>query len=263
MKKQRDIFDLTGNVCVIVGGSGLIGAAFSRACATRGAIVVIADIDKKAGPACAEQIARSGGKAIFLHVDTTNEKSVKKLVADVMRRFKRVDALVNCAHFSIESWGKTFTETEYKHFLSYIDQHIGGPFLATREFAKVMMKQKHGSIVLMSSIYGVAAPRFEIYKGTSMTVRAEYAVAKAGLAHLAAYLGKALGPFGIRVNAIAPGGVFDNQAKSFVKKYSSHAVLGGRMAHTDDLAPALVFLVSDASKYITGQTIVIDGGWTL
>ena len=264
MKKQtHDIADLYGKTCVIIGGAGLIGGAFSRACAVQGAQIVIADVDKKKGALLAREITRSGGKAVFLPVDTIKEQSVKKLVAAVIRRFKRVDALVNCAHFNTGSWGKPFTETGYKDFLAYIGKHVGGPFLATREFAKVMKKQKSGAIVFMSSIYGVFPPRFEIYGGTSMTVRAEYAAAKGALIQLMRYLAKALGPYGIRVNAISPGGVYDNQHSSFVKKYSKHAVLGNRMAKTDDLAPALIFLVSDASRYVTGQNVIIDGGWTL
>lgn len=260
---MKSPFNLNGKVCVIIGGSGLIGSAFSRACAEHGARAIVAGIDKKRGPALAKEINENGGEAVFIEADTTNEVSVKRLVKEVMRRFKRVDALVNCAHFNTGSWGRPFTETAYGDFLTYIDKHIGGPFLATREFAKVMKKQKSGSIVFMSSIYGIHAPRFGIYEGTEMTVRAEYAAAKGALVQLMRYLAKALGPHGIRVNAISPGGVYDKQHPSFVKKYSKHAILGNRMANTDDLAPALVYLLSDASKYTTGQNIVIDGGWTL
>jgi len=264
MKKiSQNTFDLTGKVCVVIGGAGLIGSDFSRRCAAHGAVVVVVERDIKKGETLVKKIKADGGKAFFEHCDTTEETSVRSLVERVWKRFGKVDGLVNTAHFGTGHPGKSITEVAYPDFLDYLGRHIGGPFLATREFAKRMMKQKSGSIVFMASIYGVKAPRFEIYKGTPMTVRAEYAIAKSGLIHLVQFLAKVLGPHGIRVNAISPGGVFDNQNPSFVKNYNKHAVLGNRMATPEDISPALVFLLSDASKYITGQNIVIDGGWTL
>jgi len=260
---MKSSFDLTNKVIVIVGGAGLIGSELSRLCASHGANVVIVEINKKKAESLVAVIQKAGGKAFAEVCDTTNEKSVKALVARVTKRFKRVDGLVNTAHFSTGKPGKVPTDVSYTDFIDYLNDHIGGPFLATREFAKHMIRQKSGSIVFMGSIYGVKAPRFEIYKGTPMTVRAEYEIAKAGLIHLTKYLAKAWGPRGIRVNAISPGGVFDNQNQKFVKAYNQHAILGNRMANPDDIAPTLVYLMSDASKYITGQNIVIDGGWTL
>jgi NAD(P)-dependent dehydrogenase (short-subunit alcohol dehydrogenase family) len=264
MKKNlKNAFDLTGKVCVIIGGAGLIGSDFSRRCAAHGATVVVVERNIKKGEALVRKIKKEGGKAFFEHCDTTEEASVVSLVGRVWKRYKRVDGLVNTAHFGTGHPGKSITEVAYPDFLDYLDKHVGGPFLATREFAKKMIKQKSGSIVFMASIYGVKAPRFEIYKGTHMTVRAEYAIAKSGLIHLTHFLAKVLGPHGIRVNTISPGGVFANQAPSFVKKYVQHAVLSNRMADPDDLSPTLIYLLSDASKYITGQNIIVDGGWTL
>jgi NAD(P)-dependent dehydrogenase (short-subunit alcohol dehydrogenase family) len=263
LSRKKSPFDLKGKVCVIIGGAGLIGSEFSRLCALQGAVVVVVERNEKKGHALAKKITQAGGKAFFEVCDTTKEDSVISLVRRIYTKFKRVDGLVNTAHFGTGHPGESITKVKYADFLDYLDRHVGGPFLATREFAKRMMKQKSGSIVFMSSIYGVKAPRFEIYKGTPMTVRAEYAIAKGGLVHLVHFLAKVLGPYGIRVNAIAPGGVFDNQNPSFVREYTKYAVLGKRMAQPDDLAPALVYLLSDASKYTTGQNIVIDGGWTL
>lgn len=259
----ENAFDLTGKVCVAIGGAGLIGSEFVRRASAHGATVVIVERNVEKGQKLADEITAAGGKAFFEECDTTNEESVRSLVARVIERFHKVDSLINMAHFGTGQPGKAITDVEYTDFLEYLNNHVGGPFLATREFVKEMKKQKSGSIVFLGSIYGVHAPRFEIYDGTDMTVRAEYAIAKSGLVHLTKFMAKVLGPYGIRVNAISPGGVFDNQNPSFVEKYTKHAVLGNRMASPADIAPTLVFLASEASKYITGQNIVIDGGWTL
>ena len=132
----------------------------------------------------------------------------------------------------------------------------------THEISMVMIKQKAGVIVNMGSQYGFAAPRFEIYNGTDITMPVEYSAIKGGIINLTRYLASYLGKYNIRVNAISPGGVFNNQPKSFVKKYQQRVLLGKRMASVNDLAGVLVFLLSDASGYITGQNIVVDGGWT-
>ncbi len=144
-----------------------------------------------------------------------------------------------------------------------MDMHLGGCFLIIKEISKIMMKQNCGNIVNIASIYGFAAPRFKIYEGTNKTCPVEYAAIKGAIINLTKYLASYLGRYNIRVNAISPGGVFTNEPESFVKKYSEKVVLGKRMAKTDDLTEVLIFLLSEASKYITGQNIVVDGGWTL
>ncbi len=126
-----------------------------------------------------------------------------------------------------------------------------------------MMKQLSGNIINIASIYGFAAPNFEIYEGTDMTVPVEYAAIKGAVINLTRYLASYLARYNIRVNCISPGGVFDKQEESFVRKYSEKVLLDKRMASPDDLVGILVFLLSDKSKYITGQNIVVDGGWSL
>ena len=133
----------------------------------------------------------------------------------------------------------------------------------TKEISKVMRKQNYGNIVNIASIYGFSAPKFEIYERTDMTIPVEYAAIKGAIINLTKYLASYLGRYNIRVNAISPGGVFNNQPENFVKKYSDKVILGKRMANTDDVVGVLLFLLSDASKYITGQNIVVDGGFTL
>ena len=126
-----------------------------------------------------------------------------------------------------------------------------------------MIKQNYGNIISMASIYGFSAPKFEIYEGTDMTMPVEYAAIKGAIINLTKYLASYLGKYNIRANAVSPGGVFNNQPEKFIKAYSKNVVLGRRMANQDDIVGALLFLLSDASKHITGQNIIVDGGWTI
>jgi NAD(P)-dependent dehydrogenase (short-subunit alcohol dehydrogenase family) len=257
-KSMKSSFDLAGKVCVVVGG-GLIGAEFARRVAQHGARVVIADIDEKKGAQLAKVI-----KATFIACDATNEKSVADLAAQVQKKFGKVDAVVNAAYPRTKEWGTDFEKLSYEDFLTHIGLQTGPQFLTARAFGTIMKKQKSGSIVFVGSIYGTFPPRFEIYKGTTAKpTPVEYAIAKGGLWALTRYLAKYYAPFGVRVNMISPGGVEDQQDKTFKKKYTAHALLDKRMAMPEDLSSTLVHLFSEASKYITGQNIIIDGGWTL
>ena len=239
-------FDLTGKVFVVIGGSGLIGKAFCEGLAQAGGIVVNAD--KKSGDE---------------NVDIANPKSVESLAKRVAKKFGHIDGVVNVAYPRTKNYPQAFGEASHKETLENISLMLGGNFSVVRAFAPLMKKQKKGSIVFLGSIYGVAAPKFEIYKGTSMANPPEYAAAKGGTIMLGKYFASLLGPSNIRVNTISPGGVFNNQPKSFLKAYNKHAKIKPGMLLPEDLAGALIFLFSDASKKVTGQNIVVDGGWTI
>lgn len=261
---------LAGKVCVITGGAGLIGRGYSRACALAGARVVVADIDEKNGERVAHEIREATGnhEVVFHRCDITREKSVARMLATVLRRFQRVDALVNNAFPRGKNWGKRFEEVSYRNFCESVNLHLGGYFLTARAVAVVMRKQKSGVIVNIGSIYGFRAPRFEVYEGVEyrglpMTSPVPYAAIKGGIVNLTRYLASYLGRYNIRVNTLSPGGVFDGQPQPFIRKYGKRVVLGNRMARVEDLTGALVFLLSDASRYITGQNLVVDGGWSL
>ena len=240
---------------IITGGSGLLGTQFVESVSKLGANVILVDIKKP--------IKVPKGVSVEI-ADTTNPKSINKLVKKLVKKYKTIDALVNNAYPRNKSYGKKFEEVTNKDFLENVGSNLGGYFTMSQEVAKIMMKQKFGTIIFMCSIYGFKAPRFEIYDGTPMTMPVEYAAIKGGILNLTKYLASYLGPYGIRVNAISPGGVFNNQPIEFVKKYESFVKLNPkRMANQRDIANTLMFLLSDTSSYITGQNIVVDGGWTL
>ena len=250
---------------IITGGAGLLGSAFSKACAEYGANVVIVDIDERKANKLIAQIKKETGynNTIFQKCDITDTNDIQKLINRALNTFEKIDALVNNAYPRNKNYGGKFEDVSYEDFCENVNMHLGGYFLMTKEISKVMMKQNYGNIVNMASIYGFSAPRFEIYEGTDVTMPVEYAAIKGAIINLTRYLASYLGKYNIRVNAISPGGVFNNQPESFVKKYSEKVVLGKRMANTDDIVGVLIFLLSDASKYMTGQNIMVDGGFTL
>jgi NAD(P)-dependent dehydrogenase (short-subunit alcohol dehydrogenase family) len=259
------MFNLKGKTIVITGGAGLIGSAFSKACAEYGANVVIVDIDEEKANKLIEQIKKETGNnnILFKKCDITNVNDIRNLIDRTLSKFGKIDALVNNAYPRNKNYGRKFEDVSFEDFCENVNMHLGGYFLMTQQVAKVMIKQNYGNIVNMASIYGFSAPKFEIYEGTDMTMPVEYAVIKGAIINLTKYLASYLGKCNIRVNAISPGGVFNNQPESFVKKYSEKVVLEKKMANTDDLLGALIFLLSDSSKYITGQNSVVDGGFTL
>lgn len=261
----EDFFSLKDKVVVITGGAGLIGKAYVRACAQYAAKVILVDVvDEAAKKVVGDVIKKTGNRNVFYQkCNIVETAEIKKLISYAVRKFGRIDALVNNAYPKGKNYGRKFEDVTYRDFVENLSLHLGGYYLMAHEISKVMIKQKSGVIVNIGSHYGFAAPRFEIYEGTKMTMPVEYSAIKGGIINLTRYLASYLGKYNIRVNTLSPGGVFDNQPKNFVKKYEERVLLGKRMASVDDLAGVLVFLLSDASRYITGQNIVVDGGWTL
>lgn len=262
---RSKIFDLSDKTVIITGGAGLIGSAFSKACAEFNANVIVVDINESGGEKLIKDIKRETRNIniIFQKADITDIKEIRYLTDLAIEKFGSIDALVNNAYPRNANYGRKFEDVKYPDFCENIDTHLGGYFLISQEIAKIMIKQGGGNIINMGSIYGSSAPRFDVYEGTDMTMPVEYAAIKGGIINMTKYLASYLGKFRIRVNAISPGGVFADQPKSFVKKYSSKVVLENRMADQDDLIGVLIFLLSDASRYITGQNIIVDGGWSL
>jgi NAD(P)-dependent dehydrogenase (short-subunit alcohol dehydrogenase family) len=259
------MFNFQSKTIIITGGTGLIGSAYSEECTMAGANVVIVDINKDKGEELANSLKEKTGNnnVIFQNCDITSIADTQSLINTTLRKFNKIDALVNSAYPRNNNYGRIYEEVDFKDFCENVNLHLGGYFLMTQQISKVMMKQKEGNIINMNSIYSFKAPKFEIYDGTNMTMPVEYAAIKGAILNLTRYLASYLGKYGIRVNAISPGGIYDNQPKSFVTKYCSHVVLGSRMTTLSDIIGLLLFLLDDSSKHITGQNIVVDGGWSL
>ncbi len=261
---MKSLSDLRGQVVVITGGAGLIGQEFVKAVVTHGGIAVIADINEKIAVSVQKELqAELNTEHIdYVHLDITSVESLSNAISSLGEKYGHIDALVNNAYPRNKQYGRSFFDVEYKDFVENIGLNIGGYFLASQQFAKYFHQQKHGNIINISSIYGVIAPKFEIYEETPMTMPVEYAAIKSGLIHLTKYMANYFKNMNIRVNAISPGGIYDAQPKTFVDKYNQHCINKG-MLDKSDLQGTLVYLLSDMSQYLQGQNIIVDDGFCL
>lgn len=255
---------LKSKVVVITGGAGLIGKEFVKAVVQNSGVAIIADINEEIGLKAKEDLSKelNTTNIDFIKLDITSKESLSECISYLDKKYKKIDALVNNAYPRNKNYGKHFFDVEYDDFVENLGLNLGGYFTTSQQFAKYFQKQGYGNIVNISSIYGVVAPKFEIYEGTSMTVPVEYAAIKSGLIHLTKYMAKYFKGMEIRVNTLTPGGIFDSQPKSFLEKYKDQCLSKG-VLDKSDLKGTLVYLLSDMSKYVNGQNIVVDDGFNL
>lgn len=256
-----DKFSMQGKIIVVTGGAGLIGSQVSAAFSQSGAYVFIAENSEEKAKELEGKISEAGYKAEAILMDITSEKSVESTISKIVSEKGKIDVWVNCAYPRTSDWGNKFEDIKFDSWRKNVDIHLNSYFLCCQKVFEVMKKQNYGSIINFSSIYGVVGPTFSIYEGTEMTMPAAYSAIKAGIINFTRYLASYAGKHNIRVNAVCPGGVFDNQNPDFVKKYSSNTPLG-RMAMPEEIAGSVMFLASDAASFITGQALMVDGGWT-
>jgi NAD(P)-dependent dehydrogenase (short-subunit alcohol dehydrogenase family) len=195
-------------------------------------------------------------------MDITDKESVCSLIAKIKEKYGHIDAVVNNAYPRTSNYGRKLEEVTYADFCENTSQHLGGYFLVAQQFGLFFRAQGAGNIINMSSIYGTMAPRFEVYAGTPMTMPVEYAAIKSAIIQLSRYFAQYFKGDNIRVNSLSPGGILDNQPESFLKAYNIFCN-GKGMLDPVDITGLLLFLLSDGSKYITGQNIVIDDGFHL
>jgi NAD(P)-dependent dehydrogenase (short-subunit alcohol dehydrogenase family) len=255
---------LKGQIVLITGGAGLLGKTFAKAIVRQGGIAIIGELDSERGLCARNEIADSYGSELvdFVELDITSESSMKNALSVIQKRHGKLDALVNNAYPRNSNYGRNFFDVEYGDFCENVNMNVGGYFLASRIVAEYFSSQNRGNIVNIASIYGVIAPKFEVYEETSMTMPVEYAVIKSSIIHLTKYMAKYLKGKGIRVNSISPGGVLDAQPENFLRAYHSQCLNKG-MLDKDDLCGTLVFLLSSLSAQINGQNLIVDDGFTL
>jgi NAD(P)-dependent dehydrogenase (short-subunit alcohol dehydrogenase family) len=271
------MFDLSDKIVLVVGGRGYLGRDFCAHLKGQKATVISADLEELSQAASKSQ-EDAGGDGAFIqkNVDVTDQKSVRLLVGDIIKEFGRIDVLVFSVTSKPEDFYSPFVECSLEGWQSVVKVELDGVFLVTQEVGRVMEKQKHGNIILMSSIYGVVGNDQRIYEGANLDSlyaagvstqkqiysHSVYPVVKGALISLARYLAAYWGHLNIRVNCISPGGVkHEGENETFVKKYSEKVPLG-RKAEVSEISGAVVYLASDESSYVTGQNVIIDGGWT-
>ncbi len=255
---------IKGKVIVITGGAGLIGQEFAKAIIDQGGMVIIADIDEERMQCVSKELSQElkSDSVDFFELDITSKNSISECIEYVNGKYKRIDALINNAYPRNKNYGRHFFDVEYDDFVENLGMNLGGCIIPSQLFSLYFQKQGYGNIVNISSIYGVIAPKFEIYNNTEMTMPVEYAAIKSGMLHLTKYMAKYLKGTNIRVNAISPGGILDGQPDEFIRKYNQECSTKG-MLDGKDLNGTLIFLLSDMSSYVNGQNLVVDDGFIL
>ena len=272
------MFDLSKKTALVVGGRGFLGRRFSKALAESGAQVFAADLPELSPAASSDSLAQVQHETVTqLDLDVTDPKAVRSVVEKVVAAASRIDVLLYCATAKPQDFYKPFTDCSLEGWQLVLHVELDGLFLVTQEVGKVMEQQRNGSVIFLSSIYGIVGNDQRIYQGANLPqlyagVRsgeqkqiyshAVYAAAKGAVISLTRYLAAYWGNHNIRVNCVSPGGLaHPGENEEFVSRYSERVPLG-RKAGLDEINGAIVFLASNEAGYITGHNLVVDGGWT-
>jgi len=264
-------FSLKGKTALVTGGAGLLGKEFSLTLAQAGAVVFAADLNGAAAAAVADELKAPGLDIRGIQLDVTDPASVSVVVEEIVTRTGRIDVLVNSAALDpkfdpehAQDSSNAFETYPLQSWQDALNVNLTGPFLISQAVVQQMIKQRKGSIINICSTYGLGGPDQRIYDkpGKPKVYKpVYYTVTKAGILGFTKYLATYYAGSEIRVNALTPGGVFNNHDDEFVRNYSARTVIG-RMAHKDEMNGALLLLASDASSYMTGGNVIVDGGWT-
>lgn len=271
------IFNIKNKIIIISGGAGLLGSQFASTFSQNGAIPIILDNNLNTLSKLKTKFKKKRLKGHFFLIDLNEETEVKNLVIHIYKKFRRIDCLINSAGFTGEQMLKN-GEDFFDNFENYkfdlwnksLKGNLSSSFLLIKNVSKFMKKKKYGSIINIASDAGVISPDHRIYesdkldgyKGTKFNTPLSYSVAKSGIISMTRYLSTYFAKSGIRVNCISPSGVFNGHDKKFVKRLASRIPLG-RMAEVHELDGALIFLCSNASSFVTGHNLVVDGGRTI
>lgn len=267
-------FDLSGTVAIVTGGCGLLGKEFAKALASAGARVVIGDINSDQLKAVADEISQqieSSDISAYL-LDITNSQTISDFIGRIEKKHGRIDILVNSAaidpKFEKGSGLSEYTSFEKFPLTAWDDSlkvNLTGAFQITQAVCGVMEKAGKGSIINIGSNYGLVGPDQRIYKRKGESNQpykpVVYSVCKSALIGFTKYLAAYYAGTDIRVNMLTPAGVFNNHDEEFMKKYSSRTTLR-RMSRKNEYWGGIIFLSSDASSYMTGANLIVDGGWT-
>lgn len=259
---MQRLFDLSGKIACVVGGGGYLGGPVCEALARHGAHVVVADRRIDAAEQVRQRLAGAGLPAEALDLDCTDEPAVADAVDRIVGQHGHLDVMVNAAAFST---GKTMDKMTLDDWQAGTRVTLGGAFLLGREAGRVMVAQGGGSIIQFGSMYGLVSPDFRVYGDDVPPNPPDYEAAKAGILQLVRYQAVCWAPHGVRVNAVVPG-PFPNPAgmgddRPFVDRLARRVPMG-RVGRAEEIPGAVVFLASDAASYVTGTSIIVDGGWT-
>ena len=257
MYKEKISFK--NKIIIITGGTGIIGSKVVSAFIEFGAHVVICDIKNNNK---SNKDLYNKKRLEYIRVDISKLNSIKEIVEKIYKTYKKIDVWINTAYPRTLDWHTDIASITVESWNKNIAMHLGGYFWSSKVVLDKMKKQGYGNLINFSSIYGIIGPNFTIYEGTKMTMPVAYSAIKGAINSLTRYLATYYGPYGIRVNSVCPGGVLLKQNKKFIKKYSKLTPLR-RLAYAEEIAMPTLFLASEGASYITGHTLVVDGGITI
>ena len=262
-------FSIKEKIIAIIGATGILGTEYVKYLASLGATIIIGDINLNRCKDLSKEINAFGSKSFPIKIDNTDETSIINFFAEINKHFNRLDVLINNALVKPEGYYAPFEKYSKKTLKEVIDGNLIGVTLACREACKLFLTQGSGIIINVASIYGITAADQRLYEGVNniyypdekFSLPVSYAISKAGVVQLTKYLASYYREKDIRVNCLTPGGVFDDHDDTFNENYSYRTTLG-RMAEKDEYNGAILFLCSNASSYMSGANLVVDGGWT-
>jgi NAD(P)-dependent dehydrogenase (short-subunit alcohol dehydrogenase family) len=265
------LFDLKGRNIVITGASGLLGSQYANILSSAGANIILLDVDTIKNEKLKSALIKKYKNKIGAYtLDISNQTEVNKISKKVIKDFKKIDGLINNAAYTSKG-AKEKSDNAFGSFENFpidiwqksLDINLSGVFFCSQAFGKIMVKQGKGVIVNIASTYGLVGADQRIYGKSGLNLPISYAATKGAIVNFTRYLAAYWHGKNIRVNTLSPGGVMDKtyQNESFIKKYSEKTILG-RMANKEEYNGAMLFLISDASSYMTGANLVVDGGWT-
>uniref|UniRef100_A0A7C2NT75 SDR family oxidoreductase n=1 Tax=Schlesneria paludicola TaxID=360056 RepID=A0A7C2NT75_9PLAN len=265
MRSLAELMRLDGRVALVTGGAGHIGRALCEALAELGAAVAVWDIHpERTGDFARSVTDRYGSRTLGCPVDLAREDSLHAAWKQTADWAGRLDILVHCAAYvgtsGLSGWATSFDRQSVATWRQALEVNLTAPFALTQLCEQALRDSGHGSVINVASIYGVVGPNYSLYEGTPLGNPAAYAASKGGLIQLTRWLATTLAPQ-VRVNCISPGGIERGQAEQFQQRYTALTPLK-RMGHEEDLKGAVAFLASDLSRYVTGQNLMVDGGWT-
>lgn len=270
MKPAETLFSVKDKVIAIIGSTGILGQQYVEFLSMSGASVAMGDIDKDKCFALEDEMKKRYGTDIMAyHIDISNEEMTDGFFNAIIKKYSRLDVLINNVQTKPDGFYAPFEKYKRETLARVLDANLGGAVIACQKACRIFLKQGYGNIINISSTYGNVGADQRIYEGVKniyspdspFSSPVSYAITKAGMINLTRYLASYYREKNIRVNCLTPGGVFDNHDELFVKNYSYRTLLG-RMADKSEYNGAILFLASDASSYMTGANLIVDGGWT-
>lgn len=263
-------FSIEKKVIAIIGATGILGSEYVEFLSSRGANIVIGDIDFEKSKRLTSKIQKLyNSDVLALNIDLYNEESIRFFFNKILEHYGKLDVLINNSQVKPDGFYNSFENYTKETLMSVIEGNTVGMALSCQEACKIYLKQGYGNIVNVASIYGIIGADQRLYDGVNniyypnekFSSPISYAISKAGVVNMTKYLASYYRESGIRINCLTPGGVYDNHDENFTNNYSYRTLLG-RMANKHEYNGAILFLVSDASSYMTGSNLIVDGGWS-